>query len=167
MTEIRVSLDQKSIEKAIKQLRYMAEDLEERTNKAVELLTIHGKAAAHAEYGNRLDVDWEAKDGVGKIIATGDKAIIAEFGAGFATMEYHPMADNAPVDIKVGSYSREHGGLFAALLDAGAPDPYWMFGGKEYRQVQPKPGMLAARNYIMYWYEDIVREVLENDRYLS
>lgn len=167
MTEIRVSLDQKSIEKAIKQLRYMAEDLEERTNKAVELLTIHGKAAAHSVYKNRLDVDWEAHDGVGRIIATGDKAIIAEFGAGFDTMIDHPMADNAPVDIVPGSYSREHGGKFARMLDNNEENPHWIFGGRPYDRVPARPGMLEARNYIMAFYEDIVREVLENDRYLS
>lgn len=167
MTEIRVSLDQKSIEKAIKQLRYMKENLQDRVNKAVEILTIHGKAAASQEYRGSMQVDWHADEGVGRIFATGKEPFITEFGAGFATMYDHPMAENAPVEIEAGSYSREHGGMFAALLDAGAPEPHWVYNGKEYTRVEPRPGLLIARNYIMDYYEDIVREVLENDRYLS
>ena len=87
-------------------------------------------------------------------MAAGQAPVIAEFGAGDATIPV--LFENyAGVDVYPGSYSEQVGS--GEYAETGV----WHFGGKVYRQVEPRGGMLMAREYIRDNSTEIAREVIE------
>lgn len=158
---IRVTLSEGGINRAIQQLERYQKSLETRTAKLVDELVDGGAEMARYAFGGWGNVDKISEDGTGLIEVSGENVIIAEFGAGMATMEDHPLAENAPVPIERGSYSELVGsGEFAETYEAsGGEDGWWHFGGKEYHQVVPRHGMLDARDYVIDNLESKARKV--------
>ena len=129
-------------------------------SEAVEVIAKDGSEIAIEAIGNfeKASVSYEKTDTfTSRIMVVGKAAIVQEFGAGYAVMEYHPFAKNAGVPIEVGSYSRENNGMFA-LTDSIEPgEGYWIwwpvnsgFGGLiYYDRIQPRHGLLNAYDYIM------------------
>lgn len=165
--KINISLSEESIRAAIARLKEAEDNLRFGVNDLVEVLAHDGAEVANKAYGSMaaaagVPVSMESA----QIVVAGHEPIIAEFGAGYATMEYHPFAKNAPVPIEVGSYSREHfddihGGLFYISDQIHPGEGYWFFGGKEYDRVQPKHGLLNATDYIRENAARIAKEVIK------
>lgn len=160
---LSLNLSTASINKAIRQLTKASDDLNYAVNDLVESLAYDGAEVAQSAYGNMAAATAQSESMTqAKIVASGgDQAIIAEFGAGYATMEYHPFAKNAPVPIEPTSYSRDQYpyGLFYISDSVNPGEGYWFFGGKEYDRVQPRHGLLNAYDYINEHYLEIWKEV--------
>ena len=163
--KINIKLSTESIEAAIARLTEAKENLTIGLNDLVEVLAHDGAEVANAAYGRM-----SAAAGIpvsmtqAKIVAPGtDQAIIAEFGAGYATMEDHPFAKNAPVPIEVASYSKAQRpyGMFYLTDDTDPGEGYWFFGGMEYDRVEPRHGLLNAAEYIMENSTKIAKEVIK------
>lgn len=75
------------------------------------------------------------------VIAEGRAVGFLEFGAGLLTEEDHPFADDAPFDVREGSYSEEHAMQYYTY-------GYWYFGGKRYYFVQPRRGLFKASEHV-------------------
>ena len=94
---INVSLSTESIESAIRQLRTVKENIRWGLSETVDILLKEGAQIAQAADGSMAVVTpYKDDETSGRIIAAGEAPIIAEFGAGYATMEFHPFAKNAP-----------------------------------------------------------------------
>ena len=165
--KINISLSEESIQSAINQLSTIKENIAYSVNDLVEVLAYDGAEEANMAYGSMVAAHMEPESMTeAKIVVPGgDKAIIAEFGAGYATMEYHPFASKAPVPIEVASFSKEnfnrsmYGGLFYITNDIYPGEGYWLFGGNEYDRVQPRHGLLNANDYIVANSTRIAKEV--------
>ena len=152
---IDISLSTSSINAAIRRLQKAKENLEYGLKQTVEILAEDGAAIAKADYGSMADAEAvHGADPVSRIVATGEAVVIAEFGAGDATME--PRFENYPgVDVYPGSYSEQVGtGEYA---ETGK----WHFGGQVYTEVRPRAGLLDAREYIRDNAARIAKEVIE------
>ena len=159
---INISLSTESIAAAIRQLRTVEENLRWGLSETIDILVKEGAQIAQAADGKMATVIGQKDDELsGRIIATGEAPIIAEFGAGYATMEDHPFAGKAPVPIEVGSYSRENDGLFYWSDYANPGEGYWYFGGQEYDRVEPRHGLLDAHDHIVSHAAEIAREVIK------
>ena len=161
---IQIKLSQASIDRAIKALNEAVEALRESSGDLSTELAKAGAEVAQAAYGKMAQAEGGPgpEEGTGVIIVTGDAPTIAEFGAGYATMESHPMAGNAPFPIRIGSYSQEHEGMFWQMYEASEnhQDAFWMFGGRPYREVPPRHGLLDARDYILENAEEFAAELI-------
>lgn len=159
---INVSLSTESIENAIRSLRTVQENIRWGLSETVDILLKDGEQIAQAADGSMATVKGYKDDETsGRIIATGEAPIIAEFGAGYATMESHPFAGEAPVPIEVGSFSKENDGLFYWSDYANPGEGYWYFGGQEYDRVEPRHGLLDAHDHIVNHAAEIAREVIK------
>ena len=158
---INMILSTESIHEAIVRLRQAEENLRWGVDQTVDTLVTDGAYMAQDAYGNMAAATAIMEDeGQGKIVVSGDAAVIAEFGAGYATMEDHPLAKNAPVDVRVGSYSEQNDGMFYWSDLANPGEGYWFFGGQEYDRVEPRHGLLDAREYIMSHSTEIAKELI-------
>lgn len=165
---IKVNLSDKSIQSAIRMLREVQDNLEYGVEQTLEILAKEGSDAANRAYGSMATAT-EFKDSqfTTSINVTGKAVYVAEFGAGYGTMEYHPFAKNAEVPIEVGSYSREnykrsrYGGLFYITNDLYPGEGYWIFGGQTYDRVDARHGLLDANDYIVENAERIAKEVIK------
>ena len=164
---INISLSTESIEAAIKKLQDIKSNLEYDLFQTIQILAKDGADQAQMAYGSMAKVsDVVVNDSEAKIVSSGgDQAIIAEFGAGYGTMEDHPFADKAPVPTKVASYSQAQYpyGLFYITNDLMPGEGYWFFGGKEYSEVPARHGLLNAYEYILENSTRIAREVIHFD----
>ena len=151
---INVKLSTESISAAIERLYEANDNLRCGVDETVDILTKEGAEIAQAEDGEMAVVSsYRPDEETGVIVATGDAPIIAEFGAGDATMDV--LFENyAGVDVYPGSYSEQVGtGEYA---ETGK----WHFGGKEYREVKPRGGLLQAKMHIQENAAEIAREVI-------
>lgn len=159
-TVIRINLSPASIESAIRKLELYQRRVERRTEELVDVLVDGGAEMARYAFGGTATVLKMSEAGEGIIDASGEHVIIMEFGAGMATMENHPLVHNAPVDVYRWSYSEQVGsgeGYITSLLNNG--QGYWHFGGNVYTAVQPRHGMLDARDFIINNLENKARVV--------
>ena len=166
---IDIELSTAGIQRAIRKLEKVRDNLDADVTHIVDTLAKEGAIRARIAYNGMAHATSEmVSDTEAKIVADGgdrETTIIAEFGAGYATMEDHPFAANAPVPIEVASYSRQnnrgHGGLFYWTDFAHPGEGFWYFGGQEYDRVEPKHGLLDAYDWILGNSTRIAREVIE------
>ena len=154
--KINVSLSSESIQSAIEELSFIGDQLDQGMKDVVDILTTEGAEKAQAAYGSMATVSTGIGDYEGVIVASGDAVVIAEFGAGDATMPI--MFENyVGVDVYPGAYSEQVGsGEYAATGK-------WHFGGNEYTEVEPRAGLLNAKLHIKDVAEQVVREVIQLD----
>lgn len=150
---IHIELSTESINRAIERLHEAQENLEYGVQQLVEILTREGVEEAQSSYGDMAAVSSETDVLHGTIMATGEAVIIAEFGAGQATMPV--MFENAPeTPVYEGSYSEL----------VGTQEYYrfgsWHFGGKYYTEVPARHGLLNAKTYIQENSTRIAQEVI-------
>ena len=152
---INISLSTESIAQAIRKLERAKENLEIGLGEAIAILTNEGAEIAQAAYG-----DWGVQatpiteETHGEIIVSGDMPLIAEFGAGQATMPV--MFENAPeTPVYEGSYSELEGSQ--EYYKYGS----WHFAGKYYTEVPARHGLLDAKNYIADNGTQIAQEVIQ------
>lgn len=155
---INVSLSVESIRTAIDRLKLRKGHLLEDTEQLVDILTNEGAEVAQSAYEEwSLAVIPYTDKTEGSIIVAGDMPLIAEFGAGDATLEPKAFFENSP-DTMVfpGSYSLEHALEYAILGE-------WRFAGKWMSEVQPKQGLYQAKMHIINTYADTAKEVMTYD----
>lgn len=139
---IQISLSESSIERAIRRLERMQENLQQGLEETVDILAREGGQIAQAAYGDMAIANGYSAEGFGLIISTGENNLIAEFGAGQATMPV--MFKNAPhTPVYEGSYSELVGSK--EYYEHGS----WHFGGKYYTEVPARHGMLDAKEYLI------------------
>lgn len=159
---IHVDLSVGGINKAIRELERYQQELERKTAQLVDELVDGGAEMAKFAFGSTATVDKVSEEGTGIIEAVGENVYIMEFGAGMATMEDHPLKQNAPVNVYRWSYSKEVGsgeGYYTAMMNSG--NGYWHFGGQVYSAIPPRHGMLDARDYIINNLEAKARSVFK------
>lgn len=156
---IHIDLTVGSINQAVRQLEAYEKSVSRRTETLVNELVDGGAELAQWAFRGWGLVDKISEGGTGIIEATGENLIIAEFGAGMATMEGHPLKNNAPVDVYRGSYSEQVGSGEFYLSYQETGHGFWHFGGSLYSAVEPKHGMLDARDYVVNNVESKARKV--------
>ena len=156
MINIDISLSTESISKAIADLAAYREILEEGVEQVVDILTQEGAEVASAGYGNfGVGVTHQAEGTQGEITAYGDhdELLIAEFGAGQATM---------PVMFEGSPYAAVYEGAFSESPRGSgeyAKFGSWHFGGGYYTEIPARHGLLDAKEYIIENSTDIAQEV--------
>lgn len=148
---------QASIRSAIQQLRQAQDNLRWGVNETVEILVKDGEMIANDKYGGMAEaVGYMPDENIGIIASVGEANLIAEFGAGDATLPPTGMFENSPdTDVYPGSYSEQVGtGEYARTGK-------WHFGGREFTEIAPRMGLYNARNYIEKNGNDIAREVIK------
>lgn len=162
-----MNLSTEEIEKAIRKLTEEKDEIDDKVNRVVQILTTEGAEKAQIAFGSMAKVSEQRPNANrGVIQASARAAGVAEFGAGYAVMEHHPLAENAPYPVEVASYSKAQYpyGLFYITNDLlGWGEGYWFFGGKEYNRVQPKHGLLNAYDHIMAKSTEIAKGVFNRD----
>ena len=140
---IRLSLSEESIQNAISKLTEYRERIEEGLTEVVQILTTEGAEVANAAYGDfGVEATPLVEGKLGTIIVAGDMPLIAEFGAGQATMPV--MFENEPeTPVYEGSYSELEGS--GEYFEYGS----WHFGGQYYTEVPARHGLLDAKQYII------------------
>lgn len=153
--KINIDLSQRGVLSAIHKLRTAKENLRWGLNDTVSILAKNGAMIANGEYGSMANaIDWMEDESVGKISVVGDAPVIAEFGAGDATMEVR--FENYPgVDVYPGAYSEQVGS--GEYAETGR----WHFGGHVYTEVEPRMGLLDAKLYIIDQAAEIAKEVIK------
>jgi len=160
---LNIQLSTESINEAIAVLTQRKEIFDEHIETVVDILAEEGAMVANGAYGSMAKARAESAGNSGRIIASGKAVGVAEFGAGYAVMDYHPFANKAPFPVEIGSYSRSQYpyGLFYITNDLlGHGEGYWFFGHQMYQRVQPKHGLLDAYDYLMENSTEIARGVL-------
>ena len=155
--KIRIRLSNNSIRKAMIRLRQAQENIRWGLNEAIDELVTDGAMIAQEKYGGMANaVGYMPEETVGIIATSGEANIIAEFGAGDATLPPLGMFENEPdTDVYPGSYSEQEGsGEYAAT-------GRWHFGGTVYTEVEPRYGLYNAKNYIEKNAASVVKEVVE------
>ena len=149
-------------------LEQVKDNLDYGLEQTLEILAKEGADEANKAYGSMATAhDFKDDQFTTSINVTGKAVYVAEFGAGYATMEYHPFADKAEVPIEVASYSKKnfdesmYGGLFYITDDLYPGEGYWIFGGQTYDRVQPRHGLLDANDYSVANAGRIASEVLK------
>lgn len=152
---ITVHLSTESISEAIAELETVRENIRYGLQQTVEILTKEGAYVAQAAYGGMAAATgYMQGETTGVISASGENAVIAEFGAGDATIDVR--FENYPgVDVYPGSYSEQVGS--GEYFMTGR----WHFGGKTYTEVQPRGGLYSAKVFIQGNAANIAEEVIK------
>ena len=153
--KINVVLSTKSIDAAIRRLYEAKENLRWGLDETIGILAKDGEMIAQESDGSMATVSSYRPDETSAVIvATGDAPVIAEFGAGDATIPV--MFENyAGVDVYPGSYSEQVGSHEYA--ETGK----WHFGGSVYKAIEPRGGLLNAKVYIQDNAAEIAKEVIK------
>lgn len=138
---IKINLDDlSSFDKAIKEIDAYEKWVNKKTNELIMKLAQKGAKFAQenvkrysgdSKLNNALDTNTDAQyepvmvsDGIWKIIASGEDIYFIEFGAGYGVDTDNPFVEQANVEVSIGSYSREHEGMFEKT-----GYKYWFWGG--------------------------------------
>lgn len=154
---INISLSTESITAAVNQLMAVQENLDTGVEELVSILTNEGAEVAQAAYGDFPVQAVPITEGnKGEIIVAGDMPLIAEFGAGQATMPV--LFENSPATpVYEGSYSELEG--TQEFYKYGS----WHFGGQYYTEVPARHGLLDAKQYIIEHSTETAIEVMTYD----
>lgn len=152
---IEISLSTESIDNAIARLRMRLIHLEEDTEQLVDILTNEGADVANGQYGNWAVNATPIVNGTeGVITVSGDMPLIAEFGAGDATL---PVGfENVPSMVYRGSYSEQHARQYSRW-------GFWYFKGEPYTEAGGRHGLLEAKRHIMSECTNTAMEVMKYD----
>ena len=153
---LNIHLSRDSINQAIAELKKAKDNLQYGMEQTVEILTKEGGDVAKSHTGGMADITTTmVKNTTGQIAESGKAALIAEFGAGDATI-VATMFENYPdTSVFPGSYSLLVG--TRQYWDYGR----WYFGGKRYTEVQPRQGLYFAKLHIMGMATNVAQEVVK------
>lgn len=155
MRTVNIKLSVGGISQAIRDLERFQHSIDRKSAKLVDELVNGGYEMARFAFGSTASVEKVSEEGFGMIEAVGEAVIIMEFGAGVATMESHPLAENSPHLVKEWEYSRTEGSGEGYLTGR------WHFGGIPYDRIEPRHGILDARDYIVNNLEAKARSVFK------
>ena len=142
---IHIDLSTEAIANAVAQLLAYQEEIETKTEQVIEILTNEGAEVAQTAYGGWGVAAVPSADGLhGDITVVGDMPVIAEFGAGDATVEPGGFFEGSPsTPVYPGSYSLLEGSKEYATFGS------WHFASKKYTQISPHLGLFSAKQYII------------------
>lgn len=156
--KITINLSEESINAAIRKLQDAQRNIEYGINQTVEMLVKEGADVAQAADGAMATVvGYMDSESVGEIVAVGEAPVIAEFGAGDATIDPEKYFTNyPPVPVYPGSFSESEkgSGMYAEY-------GWWKFGGNVYRKVEPRQGLYRAKEFIQENAADYAKEVIK------
>lgn len=155
MRTVNIKLSVGGISQAIRDLESFQRSIDRKSAKLVDELVNGGYEMARFAFGGTASVEKVSEEGFGMIEAVGEAVTIMEFGAGVATMESHPLAENSPHLVKEWEYSRTEGSGEGYLTGR------WHFGGIPYDRIEPRHGILDARDYIVNNLETKARSVFK------
>lgn len=137
---IHMELSSESIENAIRQLEDVKLHLQQGLEETVEILCREGTMVANASYQEMATATY-GRDGThGVILALGDQAIVAEFGAGNDTIA--PSFENQPdTPVYPGSWSERNMREYARYRS-------WHYQGEKYYGIPARRGLARAKEYI-------------------
>ena len=154
--KIQISLSEASIERAIRRLTKVQENLQQGLEDTVDILCREGGNVAQASYQGMAVAYGVSSEGEGQIVSTGENNLIAEFGAGDDTVDPTSLFSNAPAtDVFPGAYSLEVGS--GEYWEKGK----WHFGGREYTTVPPRMGLWNAKQYVVEHSTETAKEVIK------
>ena len=161
--KITIHLSDSSIRRAIRRLRNAQQNLRWGLNDTIDILVKNGEMVAQDKLGSMANaVGYMPDETTGIVATTGEANIIAEFGAGDATLPPEGMFEETPdTPVYPGSYSELEGSgeYYRTRRDTG--QGVWHFGGIEYHEVQPRYGLYNAKNYIEKNAIEIAKEVIK------
>lgn len=158
---ITLSLSSGSIESAIRSLQQAKDDFSHDVEQTLDVIAKDAAEVAQSIDGSMASVDGMAiSETESKVIASGgDSMIIAEFGAGNATLDPGAFFETSELDSWVfpGSYSLFKGTMEYYLFHQ------WEFpraSGHWYEEVKARQGMYSAKLFIMSNSSRIAREMI-------
>jgi hypothetical protein len=153
---LNIRLSRDSINHAIAELKKAKDNLQYGMEQTVEILTKEGGDVAKSHTGGMANITTTmVKNTTGQIAESGKAALIAEFGAGDATI-MATMFENYPdTAIFPGSYSLLVGKR--QYWDYGR----WYFGGKRFTEIQPRQGLYYAKLHIMGMATNVAQGVIK------
>ena len=161
---INIQLSEQGIKSAISALQTAKSNIENGLTQTIDILAKDGANEAQTADGGMAVVTGTLMGSNTAIIqAAGEAPVIAEFGAGDATM-IGILFDNPPgVDVYPGSYSEQVGSgeYYRTRMASGGTGGHWHFGGIKYTEVKPKQGMLKAKQYIIRESTNIAKGVIK------
>lgn len=183
---VNIKFDTKSLESAIRKLEDIKSGIERGTAEFVDIMCIDGADVANEAYGGMATAWGHREESYEEGVEEGyigvgakddDQAIIAEFGAGYATMTYHPWAKRfeqlTGIPIEPTSYSKAQYpyGLFYITNDLRPGQGYWIWSWAKRKggvgspivmdRVEPRHGLLNARDHIYHNGTDTAQRVIK------
>lgn len=153
---LNIRLSKDSINQAIAELKKAKDNLQYGMEQTVEILTKEGGDVAKSHTGGMADITTTmVKNTTGQIAESGKAALIAEFGAGDATIVQTLFERYPDTSVFPGSYSLLVGKR--QYWDYGR----WYFGGKRYTEVQPRQGLYHAKMHITGMSTRVAQEVIK------
>jgi len=153
---LNIHLSKESINQAISELKKAKDNLQYGIEQTVEILTKEGGDVANAHTGNMANISTAmVKNSTGQIAESGEAALIAEFGAGDATIVKTLFENYPDTSVFPGSYSLLVG--TRQYWDYGR----WYFGGKRFTEVQPRQGLYYAKLHIMGMATSVAQGVIK------
>ena len=156
--KIEIQLSEESVRSAIRQLRQIQDNLRWGLEETIDILVKDGEMVANSKYGGMAEaIGYMPDENTGIIAAVGKANLIAEFGAGDATLPPAGMFEDSPdTPVYPGSFSEseEGSGEYAATGK-------WHWGGAVFTEIEPRMGLYNAKNYIEKNAIDIAKEVIK------
>lgn len=157
---INIHLSTESIAAAILRLEQAKENLDAGLQQTLDILAKEGAMVAQTADGSMATVSpVSVSETESRIVASGgDPMVIAEFGAGDATLSPGNLFEDGGAlsgEVFPGSYS----------LFKGSRDYYnyhmWRFGWTWYTEVAPRQGLFDAKLFVMANSTEIAKEVIK------
>lgn len=161
---LNISLSTESIRQAIIELRKAQDNIRWGLNQTIDMLVKEGTEIAQSAAGSMAHVIGYMPDETeGMILETGEKALIAEFGAGYDTLDPSALFENMPeTEVAPTSYSRLVGSGEFWLTDLISPgEGYWHFGRQRYDRVPARQGLYKAKQHIQETAIETAKEVIK------
>jgi hypothetical protein len=161
--KIKIQLSEAGIHKAIVRLNQMQQNLRFGLQDAIDVLVTDGALVANDKYGGMATaIGYMDNETHGIVAAVGETNLIAEFGAGDATLPPSGMFENVPdTDVYEGAYSEQVGSGEYARTRRETGQGRWHFGGVEYTRIEPRMGLYNAKNYIEKNASYVLQEVIK------
>lgn len=156
---INLVLSTDGINKAIQRLQDIKDNLQYGIEQSVDILAKNGTAIANLYYRSMADASYQMPDDHTAVIRVGgDVPLIAEFGAGDATIPGTGFENKPDTPVFRGSYS---------LLEGS--QQYWDLGMWEFppgsnnwmKKVEPRRGLFEAKEYIVAAGTNIAKGVIK------
>jgi hypothetical protein len=174
MMAFTIGLDDTDIARVLAEVKQMKQNLEDSVGEFVDTMTTEGAITANAAYGNMVHAvavrdkedDGLVEGHIGVVGDDDDTVYIAEFGAGDATMTTYGFDNPPPVNIYPGAYSEQNGPgeyyrtMTENYMAGGEAKGVWHFGGQEYHEVQPRHGLLNAKQRLVSGGDSIAKAVI-------
>lgn len=159
----------KSIDEAIKEIKKNKQDLQKKAKMVCKRLAEVGLSVARIYFipeawsGNAdVTLTVEPMSNGYKLVADGEDVLFMEFGAGVtAGLGYDTKEIAPPVDISIGSWSREHSGPFWKTWQKNPATAHWYYNGRAFDGIAPQMGMYHASKESKAQIEKVVKEVFK------